>query len=130
MNTWQHSLLSQRKFGGKPEDYQAIHQFIDSSKLFYYHIKHRLLLHNLYGVELATELYGDSLRNSEGAMVIVRDIAVEHIREDLDGKIPRLIDWLEDHTEEQEMVPPQLEDEKLFYQFNSDSNRRSSARQP
>jgi hypothetical protein len=94
MNVWEHSLIGRRKFGGKPEDYLAIHRFIDSSKLFYYHIKHRLLLHNLYGVELAVELFGDTIINSGNAHIPVRDIAVEHIREDLDGKIPALNDWL------------------------------------
>src|SRR4028118_1096722 len=100
MNVWEHSLIGQRKFGGKPEDYLAIHRFIDSSKLFYYHIKHRLLLHNLYGVELAVELFGDTVINANNAHIPVRDIAVEHIREDLDGKIPTLNDWLKGHVDE------------------------------
>lgn len=94
MNTWDHSLLSQRKFGGNPEDYEKIHRFIDSSKLFYYHLKHRLLLHNLYGVELCMQLFGDTIVNSDGNHIVVRDIAVEHCKEDLDGKIPTLSDWL------------------------------------
>ncbi len=34
MNIWKHSLLSAKKFGGKPEDYFEIHKFLDSSKLF------------------------------------------------------------------------------------------------
>ncbi len=66
MNIWQHALLSERKFGGKPEDYTHIHRFIDSSKYFYYHVKHRMLLHNLYGVELCTELFGEFVVNSKG----------------------------------------------------------------
>lgn len=99
MNVWEHSLIGQRKFGGKPEDYLAIHRFIYSSKLFYYHIKHRLLLHNLYGVELAVELFVDTIINADNAHIPVRDIAVEHIREDLDGKIPTLNDWLKGHAD-------------------------------
>ncbi|HEY9044758.1 MAG TPA: hypothetical protein VIN08_02635 [Ohtaekwangia sp.] len=93
MNTWEHSVIGQRKFGGKPEDYIEIHRFLDSSKYFFYHIKHRLLLHNLYGVELAVELFGETIVNADRANVMVRDIAVEHIREDLDGKVPTLADW-------------------------------------
>ena len=53
MNIWDHSRLSVRKFGGKEKDYFQIHKFLDSSKLFYNHVKHRILLHNLYGVEIA-----------------------------------------------------------------------------
>ena len=94
MNIWEHCLISQRKFGGSPEDYEKVHSFIDSSKYFFYHVKHRLLLHNLFGVELAVELMGNFIQNSAGKQVLVRDIAVEHCREDLDGKIPTLSDWL------------------------------------
>jgi hypothetical protein len=115
MNTWDHSLLSQRKFGGIPEDYEKIHRFIDSSKLFYYHLKHRLLLHNLYGVELCMELFGDTLVNSDGNHIIVRDIAVEHCKEDLDGKIPTLADWLKDQKKltELEFELPDFQHEGL-----------------
>ncbi len=113
MNTWEHSLLGQRKFGGRPEDYHSIHKFIDSSKLFCYHLKHRLLLHNLYGVELAISLFGDAIKNADGAIVMVRDIAVEHVREDLDGKIPTLAEWLEEDKSEFPFEVPDLGDEKL-----------------
>ncbi|MDW8297019.1 MAG: hypothetical protein RMJ97_09085 [Raineya sp.] len=70
MNIWEHSLLSQRKFGGKPQDYEAIHSFLDSSKYFLYHVKHRLLLHHLLGVEWAVELFGNFLVNSEGKTIL------------------------------------------------------------
>lgn len=94
MNIHEHCLLSQRKFGGKPSDYENVHAFMDSSKYFFYHIKHRLLLHNLLGVEWATQLMGNTIVNSEGKILLVRDIAVEHCREDLDGQIPTLNEWL------------------------------------
>jgi hypothetical protein len=96
MNIWQHCLLSQRKFGGQPQDYEEVHAFMDSSKLFFYHFKHRALLHHLFGVELAIRLLGNFVVNAEGKTVLVRDIAVEHCREDLDGKIPTLFDWFKD----------------------------------
>lgn len=96
MNIWEHCLISQRKFGGKPQDYEKVHSFMDSSKYFYYHAKHRLLLHHLLGAEWAVLLMGNFIENSEGNIVLVRDIAVEHCREDLDGKIPTLYDWLEE----------------------------------
>ncbi|EAY30120.1 DUF6915 family protein [Microscilla marina] len=97
MNIWQHCLLSQRKFGGQPQDYEQIHSFIDSSKYFYHHVKHRLLLHNMFGVELATELIGNLITNSDQRQVLVRDIAVEHCREDLNGRTPTLYDWLNEN---------------------------------
>ncbi|MDJ1498222.1 hypothetical protein QNI19_35090 [Cytophagaceae bacterium DM2B3-1] len=104
MNIWDHCLLSQRKFGGQPGDYEKIHSFMDSSKYFFYHNKHRLLIHNLFGVELATELLGNFIENSDHKKVLVRDVAIEHCREDLDGKIPTLYDWLKDNTELESLI--------------------------
>ena len=95
MNIWDHSRLSKRKFGGKEKDFYEIHKFIDSSKLFYYNTRHRLLLHNLYGIELTVEKFGDVLVNSDGIEILVRDIAAEHCKEDLSGRVPSLFDWLE-----------------------------------
>lgn len=85
--------MSKKKFGGSPDDYVNIHKFLDSSKLFYFHLKHRLLLHNTFGIELCIEKFGDFLHNSDGQVVLVRDIAAEHCKEDLYGKVPTLNDW-------------------------------------
>lgn len=93
MNYWKHSLLSEKKFGGKAHDYVEIHKFLDNSKLFVFHVKHRLLLHNTYGIELCVDLFGDFIKNSEGKTVLVRDIAAEHCKEDLCGAVPTLNDW-------------------------------------
>lgn len=98
MNIHEHCLLSQRKFGGLPGDYESVHAFMDSSKYFFYHIKHRMLLHHLLGVEWAVQLLGNTLVNADGKAVMVRDVAVEHCREDLDGRIPTLFDWLQDNA--------------------------------
>lgn len=94
MDIWKHCLMSQRKFGGQAEDYFAIHRFIDSSKLSYFHAKHRLLLHNTFGIELAAELFRDHIKNADGRIVLVRDIVAEHCKEDLSGRVPTLFDWL------------------------------------
>ncbi|MBX0290819.1 hypothetical protein K3G63_10240 [Hymenobacter sp. HSC-4F20] len=94
MDIWKHCLLSQRKFGGEPTDYVAVHRFMDSSKLFYFHIRHRLLLHHTLGIEWATELLGDFVLNSAGRTVLVRDVAAEHCKEDLLGRVPTLCEWL------------------------------------
>ncbi len=115
MNIWQHGLLSQRKFGGQPQDYIRIHRFIDSSKLFFYHFKHRVLIHNLYGVELATDLFGDTLTNSDDKTILVRDIAAEHCREDLSNHTPTLQDWFKanDHLADYIQIIPDLGDDTL-----------------
>ncbi|MGI4869927.1 MAG: DUF6915 family protein [Janthinobacterium lividum] len=101
MNIWKHCLLSQHKFGGQPADYLPVHRFLDSSKLFCYHPRHRLLLHHTTGIEWATELLGDVLTTSDNRPVLVRDVAAAHCQEDLSGRVPTLAEWLAD-------APPEL----------------------
>jgi hypothetical protein len=115
MDYSKHSLLSQRKFGGQPSDYLPLHKFIDSGKLFYYNNKHRLLLHNLYGVELCTELFGDCLINSDNTTILTRDIAAEHCKEDLNGYVPTLEDWFKDYQSAnlEKFSVPELKDSVL-----------------
>lgn len=115
MDIWKHSQIAVRKFGGVEQDYYEIHKFIDSSKLFYYHAKHRLLLHNLYGVEMTIRKFGDYIKNSDGDTILVRDIAAEHLKEDLSGKVPTLSDWLSenDKTLAEQIVIPKFNNPKL-----------------
>lgn len=93
MNYWKHSLLSKKKFSGLPDDYLPIHKFLDSSKLFFYDLRHRILLHNTYGIDLCVTKFGELIRNSDNQNVLVRDIAAEHCKEDLMGVVPTLNNW-------------------------------------
>ncbi|RYF85125.1 MAG: hypothetical protein EOO03_13765 [Chitinophagaceae bacterium] len=107
MNYWKHSLLSKKKFGGAAEDYLHIHKFMDASKLFYFDVKHRVLLHNTYGIEICIQKFGDKLTNSAGQTILVRDIAAEHCKEDLMGVVPTLNNWFKyvDEDLAQSIVP-------------------------
>lgn len=106
MNIWDHSRLSVRKFGGKEADYYPIHKFMDSSKLFYFNPRHRLLLHNLWGIEIVVKKFGDTITNSNEKELLVRDIAAEHCKEDLNGRVPSLQDWLKKNDEK---IAPQIQ---------------------
>lgn len=107
MNYWKHSLLSKKKFGGEAEDYLDIHKFIDSSKLFYFHIKHRVLLHNTYGIDLCIQKFGELVTNSGNEKILVRDIAAEHCKEDLLNVVPTLNNWFKyADTGLQDMIRP------------------------
>jgi hypothetical protein len=88
-----HAESSARKFGGKPEDYLAIHNWFDESKAFMADFRHRALRHHAAGVFLAERIFGVSIRNCDGTEVPVRYIAEQHIKEDL-GRIPTAQDWL------------------------------------
>ena len=115
MNTWEHSLLSAYKFGGKPEDYFKIHKFLDTSRLFYHHFKHRILLHNTYGINICTQLFGDYIINNEGITILVSDIAAAHCSEDLNNNVPVLNDWFKENTDlEAKLITiPKFDDDDL-----------------
>lgn len=93
MNSFYHSRSSASKWGGRPEDYQPIHDLIDSSKSTMPDVRHRALLHNSFGIFLVEKIFGTCITNSSGRQVPVREIAELHIIEDL-GFIPTPQDWL------------------------------------
>lgn len=90
---YHHSISSSRKWGGEPQDYQRIHDWMDSSKSHYADWRHRALLHNSFGIYLAEQVFGTTITISTGKQVPVRLIAEQHVREDL-GRIPTVADWL------------------------------------
>lgn len=109
MNYWKHSLLSKKKFNGEATDYLQIHKFLDSSKLFYFNLRHRILLHNTYGIDLCTRKFGETLVNSSNQTILVRDIAAEHCKEDLLGVVPTLNQWFKYIDEELHQHIPKIQ---------------------
>lgn len=93
MKPWIHAKNSVRKYGGKPEDYLPIHDTIDSSKSAHASVKHRAILHSSFGIYLVERIHGTTLTNSDGKVVSVRDVAEDHVMEDL-GRIPSADEWL------------------------------------
>jgi len=92
-----HAKISAKKYGGTPDDYLPIHNFIDSSKATYANVKHRAILHSSFGIYLAEQVHGTYFTNSAGKDVSTRDIAEEHIIQDL-GFIPTVEQYLENMT--------------------------------
>lgn len=93
MKPFIHAQNSARKYGGKPEDYQAVHDFFDSSKACLADIRHRALLHSTFGIFVVERVFGTTLTNSDGKRVSVRDIGEDHVMDDL-GFIPTVEKWL------------------------------------
>lgn len=102
MKPWIHAKISVKKFGGKPEDYIEIHNWFDQTKAHIADSRHRLVLHNSFGIYLAEQQFGimkqkddgtwvrlPIIVNSDGKDISVRDIAEQHVLDDL-GKIPTL----------------------------------------
>ena len=89
---WHHAESSARRFGGRPEDYLAVHDFLDGSKLIVADFRHRALRHHAEGCFAAEALLGPVVRLAGGGLVPTRLVAERHIVEDL-GRIPSFADW-------------------------------------
>ena len=89
-----HADSSVRLWGGKPEDYLAIHDWLDATKECFADFRHRALRHHAQGIFEAERLFGHTITNSDGRNVPVRYIAEQHIKEDCGGRIPSVADWL------------------------------------
>lgn len=87
MKPYHHDNIMAKKFGGKPEDYSDINDFLDSSKATIADVRHRALLHNSFGCYLVEQIFGRTRINSDGKVYSPRDVAEEHIIQDL-GFIP------------------------------------------
>lgn len=89
---YHHAISSQKKWGGKPEDYQPIHDWFDESKMMMADFRHRALRHHAEGILMAERIFGTTITNSDGRVVPVRFIGEQHVKEDL-GHIPSMQDW-------------------------------------
>ena len=92
-----HAKNSARRFGGEPEDYFEIHDFMDSSKGAIADNRHRALTHNSWFLSNVLErVFGPTIINSAGREVSVRTIGEQHILEDFGMRfIPSAQDFLE-----------------------------------
>jgi len=106
MNYLTHCKNSAKRHGGKWEDYVKVHKWLDQTKNHVADLRHRVILHNSFGVDLCVQVFGDTLENSDGKRVSIRKLAEEHIIED-QGCIPSLSDVLA-HTPITDIQSPKL----------------------
>jgi len=93
MNPLYHSNSCVKRWGGKQEDYQPIHDWFDESKITVANFRHRALRHHAFGIFECEKVFGKYITNSDGKKVPVRLIGEQHVREDCGGKIPSVEDW-------------------------------------
>lgn len=113
-NAWHHSVSSARKWGGRPEDYLAIHQWFDESKEHLADFRHRALRHHTQGIFECERQFGPTIEISAGIQhtpetcpgrpcgdgcdhfqpkkIPTRWVGEQHVKEDL-GRIPTVADW-------------------------------------
>ena len=98
-----HSKSSCRKWGGKVEDYQKIHDWFDETKQWLGHSNHRAFRHHSEGIFECEKIFGKSFTNSDGKTVYTRYVGEQHVKEDCNNYIPTAKEWL---VAEKEKVKP------------------------
>lgn len=94
MKPYLHARVHAKKYGGKPEDYIDIDNFIDSSKAAFADVRHRAILHSAFGCFIVEQVFGITRVNSDGKTYSPRDVAENHIIMDL-GWLPNMNHYLE-----------------------------------
>lgn len=89
MKPFLHSKIHAKKYGGVPDDYADIDDFIDSTKAAVPDVRHRAVLHSAFGCFLVEKIFGRTRYNSDGKEYSPRDVAEDHIQQDL-GFIPTM----------------------------------------
>lgn len=100
MNSWHHAVSASRKWGGTPDDYIEVEEFIDSSKKIIGDSRHRSIYHHTEGVWLCQAIFGRTLavqKEHTEVLVPVRLVAERHILEDL-GWLPSPKDYIDGMT--------------------------------
>lgn len=121
-----HAKSSVRKYGGAVEDYLPIHEFIDSTKIAMADVRHRAILHSAFGIFLAEKVFGTYFKNAQGKDVSVRDVAEDHVIEDL-GFIPSMENYLKNMTVQPWMSGTMCSRRKNTYQkLNRDPNKSNT----
>lgn len=88
-----HAENSAKRFGGKPEDYIAIHEWFDETKAWCPTMAHRAMRHHSEGIFECAKVFGESFKNSDNKTVYTRYVGEQHVIEDLKF-IPTANDWL------------------------------------
>ena len=91
---YHHAVSSAQKYGGEPEEYLRLHQWLDASKSHMADFRHRGPGHHSEGIFMLEALFGSTLSLSTGRVLPVRFIGEQHVMEDL-GRIPTVADWLD-----------------------------------
>lgn len=82
-HAYYHAKSSARAFGGIWEDYMELHNFMDSTKAHIADSRHRLVLHNSWGIFFVEKIFGELwTRKSDGKQVPTRSILEKHVLED------------------------------------------------
>jgi hypothetical protein len=83
VKSYLHARVHAKSYKGNPGDYIDIDNFIDSSKQAVADVRHRTILHSAFGCFLVEQVFGITRVNSDGKTYSPRDIAEDHIQQDI-----------------------------------------------
>jgi len=126
-NPYHHACSSAKRWGGKPTDYQAIHDWFDASKEFMPDFRHRALRHHAQGIFECERVFGHAIKNSAGRMIPVRWIGEQHVQEDC-GRIPTIQDWFKHIRPEHWMGQPPIKLEAALSDVDKDPSGKPEDR--
>jgi hypothetical protein len=126
-NPFHHACSSAKRWGGSPDDYQAIHDWFDASKEFMPDFRHRALRHHAQGIFECERVFGHAIRNSAGRMIPVRWIGEQHVMEDC-GRIPTIQDWFRHIRPERWMGEPPVKLETALLSVEKDVDGKPEER--
>lgn len=85
-----HAKSSAKRLGGEADDYLFLHEWMDHTKAHLGDARHRLFLHNSWGIFLGEQMFGTVFfRKSDNKPVPTRNVLEQHVLEDI-GFIPTL----------------------------------------
>jgi hypothetical protein len=90
-----HAKSSAKKFGGKPEDYIHLHEWMDDTKGWLGDSLHRMFRHHSEGIFEMEKRFGSEFTNSDGKVVYTRYVGEQHVKEDCNNYIPSAKEWVD-----------------------------------
>ena len=96
-----HAKSSAKKFGGKPEDYIHLHEWLDETKSWFGDSLHRMFRHHSEGIFEMEKRFGTEFKNSDGKTVYTRYVGEQHVKEDCFNYIPSAKEWVENISKSQ-----------------------------
>jgi hypothetical protein len=92
MHPLHHAKSSAKRLGGEPEDYLAIHSWMDESKSAFCSPMHRAYRHHLDILPDLVDVFGTHLPNHPS--ITMASVLRDHLMEDCKGTTPSLRDWM------------------------------------
>ena len=98
MKPLQHARITAHRYGGQWQDWIALHDWIDRSKMIFPSMQHRMFLHSDFGEWLTVQIHGELFEAADGTVVATRELFRDHQVEDV-GRVVPLSEWLREIDE-------------------------------